>query len=278
MNVKNNIIHSDFLDVWNNESNEGTGVDFHSHIHEEHEIIYVFSGNVEFYLEGYKYPFLSESLFLVPSNSFHGWKPLSSRLYHRVSICFKDALFSKAEQKLFLKPFTDGPRFFPNTTCRDINFYIRALVDCKDMDPSLRDITLKGRLISLLSEIIRLPSGNASEQTPKDKRILMILKHLEEHITDDLSLEDLAKDFSISKNYLNILFRQTTGTTVSNYIRIKRLGLARQEIVQGVKAQEAAYKAGFNDYSNFFRAYKAYYGSLPSAPGKTQPQEELNKD
>jgi len=272
MDIKDNIIHTGQLDIWNNESNEGTGVDFHSHIHEEHEVIYVFSGNVEFFMEGYKYPFLSESLFLVPSNSFHGWKPLSSRLYHRVSILFRDTLFSSSEQKHFVKLFTEGPRFFSNTSCRNINFYIRALVDCKDMEPSLRDIALKGRLISLLSEIIRLPSGIASEQSSGDKRILIILKYLEEHLTEALSLEALANGFSISKNYLNLLFRQTTGTTVSNYIRIKRLGLARQEIVRGLKAQEAAYKAGFNDYSNFFRAYKAFYGSLPSAPGKIQSQ------
>jgi len=272
MNVKDNIIHTDFLDVWNNESDEGIGVDFHSHIHEAYEIIYIFSGNVEFYIEGYKFPFFSESLFLVPSNSFHGWRPLTSRLYHRVSIEFRNSIFTRDEQKHFTKLFADGPRFFPNTSCRNINFYIRALLDCKDMESSLRDIALKSRLISLLSEIIRLPYGNTSEQTSKDKRILMILKYLEEYLTDDISLDDLANRFSISKNYLNLLFRQTTGTTVSNYIRIKRLKMARQEIVRGLKAQEAAYKAGFNDYSNFFRAYKAFYGSPPSAPGKIQPQ------
>ena len=272
MDVKDNIIHTDSIDVWNNESDEGTGVDFHSHIHEEHEIIYVFSGDVEYYHEGYKYHFLSESLFLVPANSFHGWKPLSSRLYHRVSIVFKDGLFNKTEQDQFSRLFTDGPRFFPNTSCRNINFYIKAMVECKEMEPSLRDIALKSRLISLLSEITRLPSGKAAEQSSNDKRILMILKHLEENLSGDLSLNDLSKRFSISKNYLNLLFRQTTGTTVSNYIRIRRLRMARQDIVRGLKAQEAAYKAGFNDYSNFFRAYKGFFGSLPSAPGKTQAQ------
>ena len=271
MDIKNNIIHTDYLDVWNNESNEGTGVDFHSHIHEEYEIIYVFSGEVEFYLEGYKYPFLSESLFLVPPNSFHGWKPLSSRLYHRASILFEPELFNSVEQEHFLKLFSNSPRFFPNTSYRNINFYIRALMECKDMVPSLQVIALKSRLVSLLSEITWLPSSQTSEPVSTDKRILVILKYLEEHLGNELSLEDIARRFNISKNYLNILFRQTTGTTVSNYIKIKRLGFARQEIVRGLKAQEAAYKAGFNDYSNFYRAYKEFFGSLPSAPRKTQP-------
>jgi AraC-like DNA-binding protein len=34
----------------------------------------------------------------------------------------------------------------------------------------------------------------------------------------------------------------------------------------GCPAEEAAYKSGFNDYSNFYRAYKAFFGITPSAP------------
>jgi AraC-like DNA-binding protein len=66
--------------------------------------------------------------------------------------------------------------------------------------------------------------------------------------------------------------RQTTGTTVNHYIRIKRLGLARQEILLGASAQKAAYRMGFNDYSNFYRAYKSFYGGLPSALSRTNVQ------
>jgi AraC-like DNA-binding protein len=271
MESKNNIIHLDGLDVWNNESDEGPGVDFRSHVHGEYEIIYVFSGDVEFYLEGYKYLFLPESLFLTPANSFHGWKPLSARRYHRVSVLFVPELFDQTERSLFLKLFNGGHQFFPNTSSRNINFYITSLMECKDMEGPLQNIALKSRLGSLLSEISMLQSTYVREAASRDKRILGVLKYLGEHIRENLTLEDVAARFNISKNYLNLLFRQTTGTTVNHYIRTKRLGLARQEIVKGADAQEAAYNAGFNDYSNFYRAYKAFYGSIPSAPGKKTP-------
>jgi AraC-like DNA-binding protein len=264
MDRKNNIIHSDNLDIWNNESNIGPGVDFRSHVHAEYEIIYVFSGDVEFYLEEYKYPFFAESLFLTPPNSFHGWKPLSLRVYHRVSVLFMPELFDQAEQSLFLKLFT-GPQFFPNTSSRNINFYITALLECETMEQPLQKIALKNRLVSLLTEITLLHSKHTREPAFNDTRILSVLKYLEEHLQDDLSLENIARRFSISKNYLNLLFRQTTGTTVNHYIRAKRLGLARQEILKGSDIQAAAYKVGFNDYSNFYRAYKSFYGSMPSA-------------
>jgi AraC-like DNA-binding protein len=268
MEKKDNIIHIDNLDIWDNQSDIGPGVDFRSHVHEEYEIIYTFRGDVEFYMEGYKYPFLAESLFLMPPNSFHGWKPLSLRLYHRASILFMPDLFDRTEQTLFLKLFNTGSRFFPNTASRNINFYITALLECKDIEQPLQRIALKSRLVSLLSEVTLLHSKYTKEPASNDKRILEVLKYLEEHLREELTLEDVARRFNISKNYLNSLFRQTTGTTVNHYIRTKRLGLARQEILKGSTAQEAAYSTGFNDYSNFYRAYKAVYGSMPSAPGK----------
>jgi AraC-like DNA-binding protein len=37
-----------------------------------------------------------------------------------------------------------------------------------------------------------------------------------------------------------------------------------QEMRSGRGAEEAAYKAGFNDYSNFYRSYKSVFGIMPS--------------
>jgi AraC-like DNA-binding protein len=187
-------------------------------------------------------------------------------------------LFNQTEQSLFLKLFNTGPQFFPSTSSRNNNFYVTTLLECEDMEQPLQKVALKSRLVSLLSEITLLHSKYTREPASKDKRILGVLKYLGEHLRDELTLEDIADRFNISKNYLNLLFRQTTGTTVNHYIRTKRLGLARQEILKGSNAQEAAYNAGFNDYSNFYRAYKTFYGSMPSASGKKIIQErpELN--
>ena len=44
-----------------------------------------------------------------------------------------------------------------------------------------------------------------------------------------------------------------------------RLVRARQEIQQGAAVEETAYRVGFNDYSNFYRAYRAFFGAAPSS-------------
>ena len=40
--------------------------------------------------------------------------------------------------------------------------------------------------------------------------------------------------------------------------------IARKELVEGTPAAEAAIKAGFGDYSSFFRAYRKMFGCAPS--------------
>jgi AraC-like DNA-binding protein len=170
----------------------------------------------------------------------------------------------KAEQGVFLELFNSGPRLFPDTSSRNIGFFMQSILACADMGQPQQRLTLKGRLVSLLSEITLLQLNHTREPESGDKRVHDVLAFLGEHLKEELGLEDLSWRFNISKNYLNTLFRQATGTTVKQYVRIKRLGLVRQELTKGANLEEAAYKAGFNNYSNFYRAYKSFYGSMPS--------------
>jgi len=67
------------------------------------------------------------------------------------------------------------------------------------------------------------------------------------------------------------------------YITIKRLEYAQQKIHDGVYINEAAYMAGFGDYTAFYRSYKSYYGCPPSdkqanhSESKTHMVSTINK-
>ena len=84
-------------------------------------------------------------------------------------------------------------------------------------------------------------------------------------MTEELSLDLLAKRFFLSKSYLNQQFRQATGTTIWDYVLLKRLMQARSAIRSGVPATEAFRARGFNDYSSFYRRYKGRFGVAPNA-------------
>jgi AraC-like DNA-binding protein len=262
------LLATKYLQIWHNKSDQGQGeIDFSSHSHPENEIHYVIRGDVEFNVEGYTYFPVPESLLMVPANCFHGWIPRTRKLYHRIAILFLPEMLDPSEQAAFMGLFEDGPRYFPNLSGLDIVFFVQSLLKCEKMEEPLRCLSLKCRLISLLSEIVLLHSTPFRELASRDNRIQGLLKYLAENLQEELALDEVAGRFNLSKNHLNVLFRQATGTTVHRYIRMKRLGLARQEIARGGHPEEAAYGAGFKDYSNFFRAYKSFYGSSPSDAG-----------
>lgn len=74
----------------------------------------------------------------------------------------------------------------------------------------------------------------------------------------------MLRGFFISKYYMNRAFKKATGTTVMDYLIYKRVIMARQLILNGHTASDAAAQSGFGDYSTFYRAYKKLMHHAPS--------------
>jgi len=90
-----------------------------------------------------------------------------------------------------------------------------------------------------------------------------VIEYLNEHLTEELSLETLAKEFFISKYHLCRIFHARTGASIFNYFNTKRIALAQQMIADGENATAVAVRLGFRDYSTFYRAYRKQTGQSP---------------
>ena len=73
----------------------------------------------------------------------------------------------------------------------------------------------------------------------------------------------LAEKFYISKYHLSHEFQRHVGTSVGRYILKKRLQIARRLLSQGSKPNNVFGGCGFGDYTSFYRAFKAEYGTSP---------------
>jgi AraC-like DNA-binding protein len=263
------ILNTDMLYVWSSISDELFQT---IHCHAEYEIFYLKRGDIEYQVEGCLYKPDPGSLLLVPPNSIHGVTVRSCRPYERVSIHLLPELLEKTDQALFLDMFYRPRTYYPNLSQIQIDFLIQSISGCKNMDTPLQKPSLKFRVLSLLTHIYHIYSQSATGSPIQNKRIQSILRYLNSNIFEPLSLAKIAEKFNINKNYINEIFHKETGTTIKQYIQIKRLSLARREIQQGCSAEDAAYKVGFNDYSNFYRAYKAFFGIKPSDKNNEWPQ------
>lgn len=94
--------------------------------------------------------------------------------------------------------------------------------------------------------------------------ITLAVKYIEEHPTEDFSVELLAKKFSFNVDTFSRSFRAHTGLSVSSFICRQRLALAARELLDGATPSELYSKYGFETHSGFSKAFKKYYIISPS--------------
>ena len=74
---------------------------------------------------------------------------------------------------------------------------------------------------------------------------------------------DRATFLELSSSYLCRIFKATTGTTINKYITAKRITISKSLLSQGYSVNEACEACGFNDYSNYLKAFTKAVGISP---------------
>ena len=93
-----------------------------------------------------------------------------------------------------------------------------------------------------------------------DSKIVAILQYLNLHLTEPITIDELAGRFYLSKYHMMRRFRQETGYTIHHYLMEKRLMLAQQLLRTGAPLAQVCFDVGYQDYSTFSRAYKNHFG------------------
>lgn len=91
------------------------------------------------------------------------------------------------------------------------------------------------------------------------------IEYMEENITENISVEDVAKHVNISAFYFQKGFSLLCGYTITEYIRNRRLALAGAELSQGNgKVIDIAMKYGYDSPDSFTKAFTRFHGVTPS--------------
>lgn len=105
---------------------------------------------------------------------------------------------------------------------------------------------------------ISFPSASGA-----NPQVLRVLSFINEHLSDELSVDRIADTCYLNRSYLMHLFRRETGYTLGSYITEKRLFAARALIQSGFPVTEACMRSGFSSYAAFYRAYRRKFGEPP---------------
>ena len=241
------------------------------HYHSFHKIIMLLAGRAGYAIEGERYTLQPGDYVLVGRGSIH--RPVVERgdFYERVILYISPEYLQELS--------SEGSAL---DTCfrqaqRDFRYVYHAgagrvrelftLLEQSQQEEGFGAALLRRALFTqLMVEVNRVSlAGDTVSAAAGDSKIVAILQYLNAHLTEGLSIDQLAERFYISKYHMMRRFRDETGYTIHGYLTEKRLLLAQQFLEQGVPSGEAALRCGYQEYSTFSRAYKKQFGRAPSA-------------
>lgn len=88
---------------------------------------------------------------------------------------------------------------------------------------------------------------------------------IDEHITDNLSLEKIALHIGISKYHFIRIFKSVFGISPYQYQKRKRLDFAKLDLMGDTEILTTAIRYGFSDASTFTKAFKQQFGQTPGS-------------
>ena len=92
------------------------------------------------------------------------------------------------------------------------------------------------------------------------------VQYIESHLTEELEMEDIAAKVYVSSFHFQRIFSALCGFTVGEYIRMRRLTLAGEELTHSdARVIDIAMKYGYDSQDSFSRAFTRFHGISPKA-------------
>lgn len=91
-----------------------------------------------------------------------------------------------------------------------------------------------------------------------------VIDYIEKHLTEDISLDEISDYAGVSDFHFRKIFFYLSGMTLSEYIKNRKLSEANNDLLNGEKVTDVAFKYGYQSLDGFTRAFKKWSGYLPS--------------
>ena len=266
-----------------NRFEEYTEVNYTYHSHDFVEICYVCAGSGYHIIDGREYKVVKGDLFIINCDISHTFYKLAKTdIMTTYNIVFKPCFFdgmlinfndfnSLNMSYLFKDVFQEDP------LKEDLRL---TAEEQRDMDRLMENIyneyslrldgymnIIRAYMMEFLIKIMRYSKARSmsGEYAMKNPAVIdSIVDYLNRNYSKKVTLNDIALNSFISKNYLCKFFKKITGTTVHEYIQQIRINEACILLTgSGMSVVDIALKVGFSDYKAFNTVFKRIRGMIP---------------
>lgn len=259
---------------------------YREHHHTECELSLFKSGSGVYSLSDKKYDFKKGDVFLFGSDEPHCITDIYGdeefdliNIHFEPRVLWSDKMLSNEN---FIRLFFDRSADFENRIDRENPYteVIKSLIFKFESEVGSKkfnsDMMAKMYLVEIFTHLTReygyiSEKSDFSNSTQSLSCISRALKYIDENLSDDITLDSLAKEAAMNKTYFSTVFKKFNGISPWEYIVIKRVENAISLLkTTDLKKLEIAERCGFNSASNFYKTFKKVTGKSPEYYCKTK--------
>lgn len=154
---------------------------------------------------------------------------------------------------------------FTSSHLTELTTSIQSVIRYHEDKTDDADLLTAQQIVNILTTLCtETDTKDSGDSILKDK-LKNILLYLDEHYTEDISLDQLSEQFFISKYYLAREFKKEFGTTIIQYILSKKITNAKELLRYSTSSiEEIAGLCGIDDASYFNKVFKKMEGCTAS--------------
>lgn len=253
------------------------------HYHDFYKLFFLKSGTGNYNIEGQHHPLSDGDFVFVGKQQIHRPDFPSDQPYERIIIYISPDFLEQHSladcnfQDLFegtyghLLHLLDSQKSYVFDLLQQLE---SELAHARIGHSVMSNAILMQILVTLLRIIQDQTAPSQPYRNPFSARTKEILAYLSENLSEEITIDQLAAHFFVSKYHLMRSFKEETGQSIHSYLTDQRLLLAKRLIRQGINATQSCYQAGFKNYSSFTRAYKKRFGTTPTGRMETAAKLE----
>ncbi|MBR4731241.1 MAG: helix-turn-helix transcriptional regulator [Lachnospiraceae bacterium] len=123
------------------------------------------------------------------------------------------------------------------------------------------------QFLSVIRDMVNEVAPNGQPQlpvSPSQKRVNEIIAYLSEHLSENLSISDLASHFYLHPDYLARLFKSHMHVSIGHYVSLQKISAAEALLREGQTVAQVQEALGYSSYAYFFKSFQKITGISPS--------------
>ncbi len=242
------------------------------HYHNGYEIIFISNGKSNFTIDDNVYTYDKNTILFLNDLEKHKMDLVDIPYSRYMIIIDTDYLDSHIKNPTLLSIFKNrASKYYNGFEIEDESIdYVEKIFKTLNDKFLTKENFWEMEFMSIFIILILFLYRNYTQYFPisfleeKDSRILSVQQYIDKNYKKHLSLDDLSSKFYVSKYYLAHSFKKITGFTIKQYILLKRISYAKNQLYFTDKSiTEIAIDCGFNSQSNFIRIFKQKEGTTP---------------